>query len=241
MKTLKECKLRLLQMHYEAGVGHIGGNLSCMEILYALWSSLDFSSDCIHLSKGHAAGAWYIMMWAIGVVNDTDLKTFHQDGTLLAGHTYCSGSLGHGLGLCAGYALAKKLRNEPGKVYCVMSDGEWDEGSNWEAIRFIQEQDIWYELRVVIDCNRLQGFKETNTYNLAKDLRRYDVGHYDGHDVANLQDGFQRHKVILAHTNKGNGISFLENKLLSHYEPLTKEQYELAVKEIECANNLSNV
>lgn len=239
MKTLKECKLRLLQMHYEAGVGHIGGNLSCMEILYALWSSLDFSSDCIHLSKGHAAGAWYIMMWAIGVVDDTDLKTFHQDGTLLAGHTYCSGSLGHGLGLCAGYALAKKLRNEPGKVYCVMSDGEWDEGSNWEAIRFIHDNAL-DNLTIIVDCNGLQGFGYVSN-SLCIALDQYVPFTCYGHDIEQLKIYIKSCLLILATTVKGYGISFLADKLSSHYEPLTKEQYELAVKEIECANNLSNV
>ena len=97
------------------------------------------------LSKGHSAGALYVTLWAVGLIPDDELTTFHQDGTTLAGHpiagwheriAFATGSLGHGLGLAAGVALGKRLGGRPGQVYCLLSDGECEEGSIWEALLF---------------------------------------------------------------------------------------------------------
>src|ERR1022692_1737015 len=142
---LLKAKLRLLQMHYESGVGHIGGNLSCFDILMALYHNVLGPLDRFVLSKGHSAGALYVTLWSLGLLSDDDLKTFHKDGTRLSGHPpfrgipeilFATGSLGHGLSLAAGLALAKKLKGEKGRLFCLASDGEWNEGSNWEALIF---------------------------------------------------------------------------------------------------------
>lgn len=236
MLDLKTAKLRLLKMHYEAGVGHIGGNLSCLEILFAL-TQLMTEKDRFVLSKGHAAGAYYVTQWANG--KDIDLSTFHQDGTTLAGHLPNTGSLGHGLGLATGIALHKKLWNEQGIVYCVMSDGEWDEGSNWEAIKFIHDNDLFMNLKIIIDRNGWQGFDESSM-SLCTSLEMYSPFECDGHDIEDLLSCLKAKSVRLlsARTMKGNGVSFLENKLSSHYDPMTKEQYELAYKEVMDAENV---
>ena len=144
---MTRAKLRLLEMHYRAGVGHIGGNLSALDILLTLYRDVFGPDDAFVLSKGHAAGALYVALWSLGHLSDTDLETFHKDGTLLSAHPpatglddvlFATGSLGHGLPLCCGLALAKKLRSGPGRVFCLTSDGEWNEGSNWEALIFAQ-------------------------------------------------------------------------------------------------------
>src|SRR5712692_10529835 len=131
----RRSRLRLLRMHYESGVGHIGGNLSAFDLLLTLYHYVLRPEDRFVLSKGHAAGALYVTLWSLGRLSDDDLKQFHRDNTLCAGHPpahgiddipFATGSLGHGLSLAAGLALAKRLRGESGRVYCLTSDGEWN-------------------------------------------------------------------------------------------------------------------
>ena len=116
-EQLRKAKLRLLKLHYDSRIGHIGGNLSALDILMHLHHKVLKADDVFVLSKGHAAGALYVTLWSLGRLGDRDLDTFHQDGTKLAGHPapnwmpdirFATGSLGHGLSLAAGVALAKK-------------------------------------------------------------------------------------------------------------------------------------
>src|SRR5258708_23080629 len=132
-ELLLRSKLRLLQMHFESKVGHIGGNLSCFDVLMALYHNVLGPFDKFVLSKGHSAGSLYVTLWSLGLLSDDDLKTFHKDGTRLSGHppvpsipeiSFATGSLGHGLSLSAGLALAKKLKREEGRIFCLTSDGE---------------------------------------------------------------------------------------------------------------------
>ena len=145
----RAARLRLLRMHYESGVGHIGGNLSCLDLMLVLHQEVIGPDDQFVLSKGHAAGAYYVTLWSLGRLADDDLAPFHKDGTRLSGHPpaagiddilFATGSLGHGLALASGLALAKRLRGEPGRVFCLTSDGEWNEGSCWEALIFARHQ-----------------------------------------------------------------------------------------------------
>ena len=157
-------------MHFESGVGHIGGNLSCIDILIVLFHKLISSKDKFILSKGHSAGALYVALWSIGILKDSDLNTFHQDDTLLAGHplpnkikniSFATGSLGHGLSLSAGIAMSKKIKATKGQVFCLTSDGEWQEGSTWEALIFSCHHNL-DNLTIIVDHNNLQGFGSTN-------------------------------------------------------------------------------
>src|SRR5438874_4680155 len=178
---------RLLQMHYEAGVGHIGGNLSALDILLSLYHDVMLPDDQFVLSKGHSAGALYVTLWSLGLLSDDDLKTFHKDRTRLPGHPptrglndvlFATGSLGHGLSLAAGLALSKQLRGEPGRVFCLTSDGEWNEGSNWEALIFARHHGLT-NLTVLVDQNGLQGFGTTrevaDLHPLADKFRAFRV------------------------------------------------------------------
>ena len=141
--SLKAAKLRLLKMHYDSNCGHLGGNFSCIDALMTLYHLAMTPSDRFILSKGHSAGALYITLWSMGKLNDSDLKTFCKDNTRLPGHPcgpgipglrFSTGSSGHGPSLAAGIALALRHKNSSNRVYCLCSDGEWQEGSGWEAL-----------------------------------------------------------------------------------------------------------
>jgi len=246
-------KARLLRMHFEAGVGHIGGNLSAIDILLGLHHLVLGPDDAFVLSKGHAAGALYVTLWSLGRLTDEDLTTFHRDATLLSAHPpasglpdilFATGSLGHGVSLCCGLALARKLRGKPGRVYCLTSDGEWNEGSNWEALIFARQQAL-SNLTLIVDLNGLQGFGTTSEVADLGSLTRkfvefgWDVDEIDGHDMHAITESARRTsdrpRAILASTTKGHGVSFMENRMEWHYLPMTQELFEQAVREIEAA------
>lgn len=250
-QIIKKSKKRLLQMHFESGVGHIGGNLSCLDALMVLHHQVLKKEDLFVLSKGHAAGALYVTLWSMGKLKDEDLKLFHKEPTKLSGHpaanwrediVFATGSLGHGFPLSAGLALAKKLKNESGRVFCLMSDGEWQEGSNWEALIFSLHQKLEF-LTLIIDANGLQGFGTTKEVagldSLNEKFRSFGMPtqEIDGHDLKALEKALNQNtpgpRIIIANTVKGKGVSFMENKMEWHYLPLNEDQYRQAIKEVE--------
>ena len=249
-EIIGKAKTRLLKMHFESSVGHIGGNLSSLDLLIVLYHKVLNKDDAFVLSKGHAAGALYVTLWSLGRLSDEDLQKFHQDGTKLSGHpsvgwmpeiVFATGSLGHGLSLSNGLVLAKKLKRESGRIFCLLSDGEWNEGSNWEALIFAVHQKL-HQLTMIIDCNGLQGFGTTrevaNLEPLAEKFRAFGctVTEINGHDleaiVEALSSAPKNPHVIIAHTKKGNGVSFMENKMEWHYLPMTPAQYQQALEEV---------
>jgi transketolase len=246
-------KLRLLRMHYESGVGHIGGNLSCLDLLLVLHHRVLGPSDRFILSKGHAAGALYVTLWTLGKLTDRDLCSFHKDGTRLSGHPpvsgiddirFATGSLGHGISLAAGLALAKRFARQPGRLYCLTSDGEWNEGSCWEALIFARQKRI-DNLTVLVDQNGLQGFGSTREIAdlepLAAKFRTFGLPtlEVDGHDRGALEAALNSHAeslhVVVARTHKGCGVSFMEGRMEWHYLPMSEAQYRQAVQDIEGA------
>jgi transketolase len=244
-------RARLLRMHYEAKVGHIGGNLSALDAMLHLQGKVMTADDLFVLSKGHSAGALYIALWATGQLQDDDLRTFHQDGTTLAGHTiagwhdriaFATGSLGHGLGLAAGAALGKRLRGDSGTVYCLVSDGECEEGSSWESLMFAHHQKL-ANLVVLVDANGLQGFGSTaevaSLEPLAPKFRGFGlrVEEIDGHNPDALDSVLKSERgetlIVVMRTVKGKGVSFMEGKMEWHYLPLNEAQYNQALRELE--------
>jgi transketolase len=240
-------------MHFDSGVGHIGGNLSALDILLCLYHDVLTPSDRFVLSKGHAAGALYVALWSIGRLSDEDLRQFHKDGTRLSGHPpargipeihFATGSLGHGLGLAAGLALGNRLNSQTGRVFCLTSDGEWNEGSCWESLIFAAHQKL-DQLTVIIDVNGLQGFGTTREVAdlepLADKYRAFgfEVISIDGHDpaaiVAALNAPQSGPRAIVARTQKGAGVSFMANRMEWHYLPMTPTQYDQAVAEASSA------
>lgn len=252
----QQARLRLLQMHYESKVGHLGGNLSALDILICLYHFRLAPEDRFVLAKGHSAGALYVTLWTLGLLSDEDLRQFHRDGTRLSGHpplrgipeiVFATGSLGHGLGLAVGLALSRKLRGEPGRVFCLTSDGEWNEGSCWEALIFLAHRKL-DNLTFIVDRNGMQGFGSTrevaNLEPLAEKFRCFGVKtlEVDGHDMASLHGALHREDgplAIAARTVKGFGVSFMENQMAWHYLPMNEEQYLQAVREVRECGTLS--
>ena len=248
--VIRRAKARLLRMHFESGVGHIGGGLSCLDVLMYLHHELLSPDDVFILSKGHAAGALYVALWSLGVLTEEDLQSFHKDGTKLSAHPparwipeimFATGSLGHGLSLAAGVALGKQLKGEPGRVFCLLSDGEWNEGSTWEALIFAAHRKL-ERLTFIIDLNGLQGFGATEEVadlgSLEEKLRAFGIPAQtiDGHDLgavaAALSSPAGGPRAVIARTKKGHGVSFMENKMEWHYLPMNEAQYRQALEEI---------
>ncbi|NGZ07679.1 MAG: transketolase [Magnetococcales bacterium] len=237
-------------MHLESHVGHVGGNLSALDALLCLHHQVMGPDDRFVLSKGHAAGALYVTLWTTGVLDDAQLHTFHRDGTRLAGHPMAgwipaipvsTGSLGHGLSLAVGMAMARRLQGRPGAIYCLTSDGEWQEGAMWEALILARHQRVNH-LTVLVDVNGLQGFGTTDEVaslaDLAPRMTGFGVGvvTVDGHDPEAIRQAVVRQdrdpdgpRVVLLRTIKGKGVSRFENRLESHYLPLSPEDYAQAL------------
>lgn len=247
----QRARKRLLQMHFESGVGHIGGNLSALDAVLIVFHEYLEEQDKFILSKGHSAGALYIALWSVGRLLDQDLKLFHKDNTLLAGHPpangiaeipFATGSLGHGLSLAAGTALGFKLKASNARVVCLTSDGEWQEGSTWEALIFASHHRL-ANLTVLVDHNNLQGFGATadvaSMSPLWDRLQGFDVDVQviDGHDPAAIRAALaaeqQHFRIIILRTVKGRGVSFMENRMDSHYLPLSEETFLKAIEEID--------
>jgi transketolase len=249
--AISAARKRLLQMHFESGVGHIGGNLSVLDALLVVFNEFLGDKDMFVLSKGHSAGALYISLWSVGKLQEQDLVRFHKDDTLLAGHPpargiadipFATGSLGHGLSLAAGTALAFRLKQQDERVFCVTSDGEWQEGSTWEALIFACHQQL-SNLTILVDHNKLQGFGSTEEVAsmspLWDKLQGFDVDLQiiDGHNPDEIRAALSveslRPRVIVLRTVKGRGVSFMENQMAWHYLPLTADQFQKAVEEID--------
>jgi transketolase len=184
-------------------------------------------------------------------LTDDDLKLFHKDHTKLSGHpapgwleeiTFATGSLGHGFPLSCGLALGKKLKKSSGRVFCLTSDGEWEEGSNWEALIFAVHQRL-EALTLMVDWNGLQGFGTTKEVAGLDSIKEkflsfgMPVEEIDGHDLKALEAAWNAKakgpRAVIAHTEKGRGVSFMKNKMEWHYLPLTEAQYRQALEEMD--------
>lgn len=246
-------------MHHDSGVGHIGGNLSVLDSMMLVFHEYLKPDDRFILSKGHAAGALYSTLWSLGRLTDEDLKTFHKDNTLLAGHppawgindiAFATGSLGHGLSLAAGTALAWRLQNRSDHVFCITSDGEWQEGSTWEALIFAQHHCL-SNLTILVDHNGLQGFGSTHEVAsmspLWEKLSGFDVAVdvVDGHDLpalrAVLNKSTLKTHVVVMQTVKGQGVDFMENKMQWHYLPMSSHDHSAALACLDIASKVSSL
>jgi transketolase len=248
---LDRAKRRLIEMHYRARVGHLGGNLSCIDAMMLVHHETMRREDRFVLSKGHSAGALYVTLWSLGRLSDDDLDSFHRDDTLLGGHPpprgipgilFGTGSLGHGLSLAAGLALAARLQRADRRVFCLTSDGEWQEGSTLEAAIFASHHRL-DNLVILVDHNGLQGFGSTAAVASMSPLHArlsgldLEVRVCDGHDLASLRQalapGRSRPVLVVMNTVKGNGVPEIAGKMESHYLPLTAGQYANAMASFE--------
>jgi transketolase len=240
----KEIRILSLQMVYKAKASHIGGALSMADILAVLYNDVlnidplnpkNPDRDRFLLSKGHACTGLYATLALKGFFPVEDLASYAQDGSLFLSHTnhlipgveISAGSLGHALSVSCGLSMAAKRKNAEWKTYCLLSDGELDEGSNWEAILFAPQAKL-DNLILIIDYNKIQSLGSVK-----------DTFEINGHDHLALKNIFLKvrklngkPKVIIANTIKGKGISFMENRLLWHYKSPSQEQLDLAINEL---------
>lgn len=249
----------IINMIYEAGSGHPGGSLSCVEILVALYHNImDLSlddkgmrKDKFILSKGHAAPAYYAVLASKGYIKKEDLLTFRKYDSYLEGHPsnkikgidVSSGSLGQGMSIANGMALEKKLSNKEGIVYCLLGDGELEEGQVWEAFMTSNKYNL-SNVVAIVDNNGLQidGTVESvkKLDNLYKKMESFGFNTVivDGHNLNELINVFESLKksdkpnCIIAKTIKGKGISFMENEVKWHGKGLSEEEYNIAIKEL---------
>ncbi|MBF0098488.1 MAG: transketolase [Magnetococcales bacterium] len=250
-----------LQMVTRAKASHIGSALSIMDmvaVLYAEILSVDPGNphwsdrDRFILSKGHACVAVYAALAAQGFFPLPELEYYGQDFSDLMNHIshkvpgveFSTGSLGHGLPFAVGKALAAKRQGKRWRVCVVLSDGEMDEGSNWEALLFAAHHRL-DNLLVLIDYNKLQSLttvaQTLALEPLADKLRAFGgaVVEVDGHDHAALRAQCKtlpwqtgKPSVLLAHTVKGKGVSFMENQVIWHYRNPSEEQLTQALAEL---------
>ena len=242
-ETIARARRRLIALHYEANCGHVGGNLSSLEALMTLFHVLMKPQDRFVLSKGHSAGALYVALWSKNLLTDDELQTFSKDNTLLPGHPsgdgipgllFSTGSLGHGPSLCAGLALAARHQQSGRHIWCLCSDGEWQEGACWEALIFSVHQKL-DNLTLLVDQNGLQGFGTTEEVASLQDLTPHfttfgaDASLIDGHSPQAIVNAArsrspQKPKVIVLKTLKGKGTS-LEGQVACHYLPLSDADF----------------
>ncbi len=257
-----ELRKHVLTMIYHAKTGHIGGDFSVMDILTTLYfrimnispeNSNDPDRDRFILSKGHAVEAYYAVLAQKGFFSMNRLmEEYGTFGTPFIGHPNShingievnSGSLGHGLSVGVGMALAGKRDKKDYMVYVVMGDGEVEEGSVWEAAMAAAHYNL-NNLCAVLDQNYLQISGTTREVmsheNMDERFKSFgwNVLTVDGHDIAALTEVFERAKrikdrptLIIAHTIKGCGVSFMENQLAWHHRIPSSEEYEQAYAEL---------
>ena len=253
--TKRDCLLKVLSLYKKANAGHIGSSLSCLDLLVYLFFKKLQPADKFILSKGHAALALYVVLSKAGYFPDAELETYYQDGTMLAAHPPCSGqlngivfgtgSLGHGLSLATGIAFSNKFSGKHFNTYCILSDGDCNEGSTWEAAMFASHHKL-KNLVVIVDNNGLQGFGKTaDVISMEPLVQKWQSFNFDvavaanGNDEKSIDEAFgsldltsEKPKIIIARTVKGSGVSYMENKMEWHYLPMSDDQYRMAMDEI---------
>ena len=249
----------IVEMIHEAKSGHPGGSLSCTDILVTLFHekmnlNLDENGNRIDkfvLSKGHAAPAYYAVLSSKGFIPHEDLKTLRKIDSYLEGHPsnkingidVSSGSLGQGLSVANGMALAKKIDNKEGRVYVVLGDGEIEEGQIWEACMTANKYKL-NNLIAFLDYNGLQidgNIKDVKSVDNLKEKFEafgWNVQEIDGHSIKEIIDAIDntnssnKPNIIIAHTIKGKGVSYMENVVGWHGKAPNDEEYEIAISQL---------
>ncbi len=258
-----ENRRNILQMVYEAQSGHIGGSLSSCELLTVLFHkcmkhsiggklAADYSQrDRFVLSKGHVSPIYYSVLAQLGFIQKDELKTFRKLGSRLQGHPslWCpgievaTGSLGQGLSIACGIAMALKLDNNSANVFVLLGDGELQEGNIWEAFMQAPHRKL-DNLVAIIDRNRLQIDGATECIkpldNLSDKIKAFNwkVLEIDGHNISQIYSAIEEAKAsdkpvaIIAGTVKGKGVSFMENNAGWHGKAPSQQDYEKAISEL---------
>jgi len=255
---------KVLSIIKAANAGHTGGSLSAVDILNVLYNNVmditpqNFQSvdrDHYIQSKGHSVEALYVVLADKGFYPESELDTLNRYQSHFIGHPtrkingveQNTGALGHGLPIAVGTALAGKLDSRDYRVFTLLGDGELEEGSNWEASMSAAHYGL-DNLVVIVDHNKLQITGPIETVTGIDNLRQkfeafgYAVREVDGNSISDLVEVFDqmpfetgKPNLILAHTVKGKGVSFIENQVGWHHHVPTDEEYRIAMQELDAA------
>lgn len=261
-KKAQELRITIVKMIHNAGSGHSGGSLSCAEILTVLYEAeMNIrpkephwpERDRFILSKGHAAPALYTVLAQRGFFDPQELETLRQLNSCLQGHPcmfklpgieMSTGSLGMGISVGVGMALAARVNNLNYRVYVLCGDGELQEGQNWEALMAAAKWNL-DNLTVIIDRNRVQLDGTEQEVMPMGDLTAkissfgFQTLQCDGHDTHALLETFEKAKkvagpvAVIADTVKGKGVSFMEGKSIWHGKPINDTEFSEAIRELE--------
>lgn len=257
----KKVRISILKMISNAKASHIASAFSIVDILTVLYlkvlrynkkNLLDKNRDRFVLSKGHAGSAVYAVLSELGFIGPDKLETYYKNGSYLSGHIshknvdgieVSTGSLGQGVGIALGMAVAGKIDKRDYNVYCIVGDGECNEGIIWEIAIYASHHKI-NNFKLIIDFNKQQGMGRTKDIIDLSNLKKIfsDIGwntvEIDGHNFQELEDELignndGRPKCIIAKTIKGKGVSFMEDNILWHYRDPQGDFFKKALKEIE--------
>lgn len=263
IELAKRIRKSSLEMVYQAKASHIGSALSIADIVAVLYGGV-MNFDCCNanapqrdrfiLSKGHACVAIYAALAEVGFISQDSLKTYGKDGSWLMNHIshkvdgveFSTGALGHGLSFGVGKALSAQLLGKEWRTFVLLSDGEMDEGSNWEALMFAAHHQL-SNLTAIIDYNKLQSLMSVaqtlNLEPLEEKLRAFgcSVLTVDGHNHTELAKALSvttknKPTVIIANTIKGRGVSFMQDEVAWHYKSPSNEELHQALIEIEASS-----
>lgn len=259
-KIAQRCRRLIVALIHKTKSPHIGSSFSIVEILVALYFKLldvdpknpdRAGRDRIILSKGHACPSLYVVLYKRGFMTKKDLMGFAVDDGILEQHPrhdprrgveVSTGSLGHGLGIGAGMALAGKIGRQRYRVCVILSDGELNEGSTWEAVMFAGHHKL-NNLVAFVDHNKMQALGHTqDIIDLAPIGKKWAqfgwrAQEIDGHDFGQIFKAYRslakdKPNVVILNTVKGKGVSFMENQLLWHYRTPNPDEYERSLKEL---------
>lgn len=264
IELARQIRISTLKMVHAANASHVGSCFSMADILAVLYGEVLrhrpsepnwAMRDRLVVSKGHAAAIVYAVLAEIGYFPKSWLDEYCKNGSRLAGHVthkqvpgveFSTGSLGHGLSIGSGLALAAKAGRHPWRTFVILSDGECDEGSIWEAALFAPHHKL-NGLVAVVDYNKIQSFGTTaEVLDLEPFTDKWasfgwNVISVDGHDHNQLRNALAPQAntdcptVVIANTVKGQGVSFMENELLWHYRSPSSDQLKQAISEVEGA------
>lgn len=257
----KEAKILALKMVNKSNSSHIGGCLSIADVLAVLFNGilkiepgnpLASNRDFLIYSKAHCSAILYAVLGLKNFFSIDQLEDFCMDGSIFTAHVnhlvpgveYSGGSLGHGLPVACGIALALKKQGKSNNVYCIVSDGEMEEGSNWEAILFASQQKL-SNLTLIIDFNKIQALGRVDSILNLESIEDkfqsfgWEALRINGHDHKAIIQALQKpHSPtqplsIICDTIKGKCVSFMENNIKYHYSSPNQDELKLAIKEIE--------
>ena len=256
-----EIRIDLIKLHNRSHTSHIGSEFSSVDIMIELYYEImnispenvsQLDRDYFVLSKGHAAPALYDVLFRRGFMSQKTFESYGKDGSLLTEHPKrdtsgvdtATGSLGHGLSIAAGIAYSLKYSGLRGKVYCLLSDGECQEGSTMEAVNFAGRMKL-DNLIAIVDNNKLQGYERTENIQRMDSVKDkftsslWAVSEMNGHDFIDMRSKLQtipivegKPSLLIAHTIKGKGVKEMEDRLEWHYKSPSDDDVYNFIKQL---------